>query len=112
MIVKPLIASGRARAAEGAPAVAEEVVIKPYQVERRCEPSLDVAQLTFKTVTTTESVYTRALIHLQKTSLPSGIQSASRRGPSDAGPGWQPTAGIRTGHRPATASASCCTPRR
>ncbi|MFF4879504.1 hypothetical protein [Micromonospora sp. NPDC000668] len=80
--------------------MAEDVVIKPYKAERLCEPSLDVAQLTFKTVNITESVYTRALIHLQNASLPSGILSEPRRSPSDAAPRWQPTAGVMFLNRP------------
>lgn len=72
----------------------DEIVVKPFKVERVCEPALDVSQLTFKTVNVTESVYTRTLIHLQKTSLPEGILSAPRRNPKVAGPRWGATAGM------------------
>jgi hypothetical protein len=53
--------------------MADEGIIKPYEIERVCKSKLDVDQLTFKAVDTTESVYTRTLIQLQGASLPAGI---------------------------------------
>jgi hypothetical protein len=60
--------------------------IKPYEIERVCEPKLDVDQLSFKDVDATESVYTRTLIHLQGASLPAGIVVPSRPRPDLADP--------------------------
>lgn len=58
--------------------MADNEVIKPLTIERVCESKLDVAQLSYKTVDMTESVYTRALIQLQGSSLPAGILAEPR----------------------------------
>ncbi len=72
--------------------MADGEVIKPYQVKRVCEPKLDVAQLTFKAVDITESVYTRTLIHLQGASLPAGIFVPTRSRPGLPDTAWRAVA--------------------
>jgi|GEM_PF-2123800 len=51
----------------------EDVLVKPFTIERVCEPRLDVTQLTFHDVDTTESVYSRVLVQLKNASLPDVI---------------------------------------
>lgn len=75
--------------------MADEHLIKPFSIERVCEPRLDVTQLSFKTVDVTESVYTRTLIHLQGASLPAGILAQPRRaGGGSTSAGSQPASGV------------------
>src|SRR5690349_17210814 len=50
------------------------VIFKPYKFERVCEPiHPNISQLVLKDVDTTESVYTRTLIHLRDASLPQAV---------------------------------------
>lgn len=50
-----------------------DVIVKPYRVERICESHPDIEQLVFKEVDTTENVYTRLLVRLMDDSLPDTI---------------------------------------
>src|SRR2546425_630979 len=55
----------------------EGVTIKPFKIERVCEPKPDIQQLVLKEVDTTESVYTRTLVHLKDASLPHSVSDSN-----------------------------------
>lgn len=48
----------------------QNIVIKPYDIERVCKPHPNIEQLVLKEVDNTESVYTRTLIKLKDAGLP------------------------------------------
>ncbi len=48
----------------------QKTLIKPYEIERVCKPSINIEQLVLKEVDNTESVYTRTSIKLKDAGLP------------------------------------------
>ncbi len=51
----------------------DELLIRPYKVERVCSPHPNIDQLVLKEIDMTESVYSRALVKLKDASLPAAI---------------------------------------
>ncbi|GIK73613.1 MAG: hypothetical protein BroJett021_26010 [Chloroflexota bacterium] len=63
----------------------EEVTIRPYKVQRVCEPQLDIERLVLKPVDSTESVYSRLLVKLKDAALPTSQYASEFGGPGKLG---------------------------
>jgi hypothetical protein len=62
-----------------------DLLIKPYKIERVCEPRPDIDQLVLKPVDNKESVYTRTIIKLKDAGLPTSQYASEFGGPGRLG---------------------------